>query len=73
MPEVQYHRLPAAEKREALQAAALLCGRRTQLLEKDATMLPTGMLLDDDEPFDSLMERCAMLETRANAPWKMDE
>jgi hypothetical protein len=43
------------------------------LAEDYATMLPTGMLLDDDEPFDSLMERCAMLETRANAPWKMDE
>ena len=37
------------------------------LAEDYATMLPSGMLLGDDEPFDALMERCALLETRANA------
>ena len=41
MPEVRYQRLPVAEKREALQAAALLCGRRTQLLEKDIWVVAT--------------------------------
>ena len=41
---------------------------REALAEDYATMLPTGMLLGDDEPFDALMERCAMLETRANFP-----
>lgn len=29
-------------------------------------MLTDGMLLDDSEPFDSLMERCAAIEARAN-------
>ena len=41
MPEVQYQSLPKAERREALQAAALLCGRRTQLLEKDIWVVAT--------------------------------
>jgi len=35
--------------------------------EDYGTMLPTGMLLDDDEPFDTLMQRCALIEERANA------
>ncbi len=30
-------------------------------------MLADGMLLDDTEPFDALMERCAAIETRANS------
>jgi len=38
------------------------------LAEDYATMLPTGMLLDDDEPFETLMQRCALIEERANAP-----
>ena len=37
------------------------------LAEDYGTMLPTGMLLDDDEPFDTLMQRCALIEERANA------
>ena len=31
MPEVQYQQLPEAERREALQGAALLCGRRKRI------------------------------------------
>ncbi len=31
-----------------------------------ARMLADGMLLDDNESFDMLMERCALLEARAN-------
>ena len=30
-------------------------------------MLDIGMLLDESEPFDALMERCAVIEARANA------
>ena len=30
-------------------------------------MLADGMLLDENEPFDALMERCAAIEARANA------
>ena len=37
----QYQRLPVAEKREALQAAAFLCRRRTQLLERDIWVVAT--------------------------------
>ncbi len=33
-----------------------------------ASMLSTGMLLDVDEPFGTVMERCAVIEARANAP-----
>ena len=33
-----------------------------------ARMRADGMLLDESEPFDALMERCAAIETRANAP-----
>ncbi len=32
-----------------------------------ARMLADGMLLDDAEPFDALMERCAAIEACANA------
>ncbi|MXW68019.1 MAG: nucleotidyl transferase AbiEii/AbiGii toxin family protein [Gemmatimonadales bacterium] len=32
-----------------------------------ASMLVTGMLLDEDEPFGPLMQRCALIEERANA------
>jgi hypothetical protein len=43
-------------------------GAAREALARDyATMLPTGMLLDDDEPFDTVMERCAQIEERANA------
>lgn len=44
-------------------------GTAQQLLADDyASMLATGMLLDEDEPFGTLMEQCAMIEARANAP-----
>ena len=47
MSEVRYQRLPEAERREALQAAALRCGRRTQLLEKDIWVVATlGVLFE---------------------------
>ena len=37
------------------------------LTDDYARMLADGMLLDDAEPFDALMERCAAIEARANA------
>ena len=37
------------------------------LAEDYARMLEHGMLLDDSEPFDSLMQRCREIEARANA------
>ena len=46
---------------------------RGALAEDYATMLPTGMLLDDDEAFDTLMQRCALIEKRANAAWATDQ
>ena len=36
------------------------------LADDYARMLADGMLLDDSESFDSLMERCAQIEVRAN-------
>ena len=39
---------------------------RTILADDYAKMLGAGMLLDENEPFDVLMERCASLEARAN-------
>ena len=44
-----------------------------QLADDYASMLTVGMLLDVDEPFDALMERCAMIEARAHASWVMDQ
>ncbi len=38
------------------------------LAEDYASMLSIGMLLDEDEPFDALMQRCARIEARANVP-----
>ena len=38
------------------------------LAEDYASMLAIGMLLDEDEPFDALMQRCATIEERANRP-----
>ena len=38
------------------------------LADDYARMQADGMLLDENEPFDALMERCAAIETRANAP-----
>ena len=37
------------------------------LAEDYASMLSIGMFLDQDEPFDTLMQRCALIEKRANA------
>jgi hypothetical protein len=37
------------------------------LADDYASMLSTGMLLDEDEPFGTLMQRCALIEERANA------
>ncbi|MCY4191669.1 MAG: nucleotidyl transferase AbiEii/AbiGii toxin family protein [Rhodospirillaceae bacterium] len=37
------------------------------LADDYAKMLAGGMLLDEGEPFDALMERCAAIEARANA------
>ena len=36
------------------------------LADDYAKMLADGMLLDENEPFDALMERCAAIEARAN-------
>ena len=40
---------------------------RDVLADDYARMLTDGMLLDVDEPFERLMERCAGIEARANA------
>ena len=37
-----------------------------------ANMLAIGMLLDEDEPFGTLMQRCALIEERANAAKRCD-
>lgn len=37
------------------------------LAEDHSKMLADGMLLDEGEPFNLLMEKCAAIETRANA------
>ena len=37
------------------------------LADDYAKMLADGMLLDESEPFDALLERCAAIEARANA------
>ena len=39
---------------------------RKVLAEDYAGMLATGMLLDEDEPFDAVMERCGRIESLAN-------
>jgi len=38
----------------------------SELARDDARMLADRMLLDDREPFDALMQRCAGIEARAN-------
>lgn len=43
-------------------------GAAQEALDADyASMLTTGMLLDEAEPFEALMQRCASIEARANA------
>ena len=55
-------------------SGSFLRAERGELWPEDyATMLPTGMLLDDDEPFDTVMQRCALIEERANAAWVTDQ
>ena len=39
---------------------------RAALADDYGRMLADGMLLDDGEPFESIIERCADIETRAN-------
>lgn len=41
---------------------------RRVLADDHARMLADGMLLDENEPFDELIERCAAIEARANTP-----
>ena len=43
-----------------------------ELADDYARMVADRMLLDEVEPFDALMERCAAIETRANAPRPLD-
>jgi len=38
-----------------------------ELADDHASMLASGMLLDDHEPFDAVMERCAGIQARANS------
>lgn len=40
----------------------------SELADDYARMLADRMLLDEGEPFNALMERCAAIEARANAP-----
>ena len=40
--------------------------RSAALADDYGRMLADGMLLDDGEPFESIIDRCADLETRAN-------
>ena len=49
-------------------------GAAQEVLADDyAGMLGSGMLLEKDEPFDALMNRCAMIEARANASPAADD
>jgi len=43
------------------------------LADDHAKMLADGMLLDESEPFDALMERCASIEARANTVRPQDD
>ena len=57
MVEMLYQNLSANERGYAAYAV---------LADDYERMLADGMLLDENEPFDSLMERCASIEARAN-------
>ena len=49
-------------------------GDAREVLAHDyAGMLAIGMLQDEDEPFDAVMERCAAIEARANSPWALED
>ncbi|MDE0074724.1 MAG: nucleotidyl transferase AbiEii/AbiGii toxin family protein [Gammaproteobacteria bacterium] len=39
------------------------------LAEDYTSMLAAGMLVDEDDPFETLMQRCALIEEMANARW----
>ena len=47
-------------------------GALSELADDYARMLADRMLLEEGEPFDTLMERCAAIEARANAPGSLD-
>ncbi len=57
---IDYHAAVSGNLRLVPSGAA-----REALAADYAAMLPTGMLLDDDEPFDAIMERCGAIEERA--------
>ncbi|MCY3596597.1 MAG: hypothetical protein OXG71_04080 [Rhodospirillales bacterium] len=42
-------------------------GAHSVLANDYAKMLADGTLLDENEPFDALVERCASIEVRANS------
>ena len=44
----------------------------SELADDYARMLADRMLLEEGEPFDALMERCAAIEARANTPGSLD-
>jgi len=49
-------------------SGSFLSGAAQEVLADDyAGMLGSGMLLEENESFDALMERCATIEARANA------
>ena len=49
-------------------------GKAQEALADDyASMLSIGMLLNEEEPFDTLMQRCALMEERAKAAWVVDQ
>ena len=67
MPDAPFQRLSAGDRRYALRVAQDKSPHRAILLEKDVWIVATlGVLLEDEEPFDTLMERCAEIEARAN-------
>ena len=58
---IDYHAAVSGNLRLVPSGAA-----REALAEDYASMLSIGMLLDEDEPFDTIMQRCALIEERAN-------
>ena len=47
-------------------------GALSELADDYARMLADRMLLEEGEPFDTLMERCAAIQARANKPGSLD-
>jgi hypothetical protein len=60
---IDYHAAVSANLRPVPSGTA-----QEALAEDYASMLSIGMLQDEDEPFDTIMRRCALIEERANAP-----